>query len=78
MIELLAGVLVAAAVLAYVLEPLAREPRSTLATAEEEPVTAEKLIEEMRGRLLSHCPACGSPADPGSAFCSSCGSILLK
>ena len=78
MIELLAGVLVAAAALAYVLEPLAREPRSPIATAEGEPVTAEKLIEQMRGRLLSRCPACDAPSEPGSAFCSSCGSILLK
>ena len=78
MIELLAGVLVAAAALAYVLEPLARGPRRTIAPAEGEPVTPEKLIEQMRGRLLSRCPACGAPSEPGSAFCSTCGSMLVK
>jgi len=60
MIELLAGVLVAA-----------------VGTAEGAPVTAEKLIEQMRGRLLSRCPACDTASEPGSAFCSRCGAVLL-
>ena len=76
MTELLAGALVTATVLAYVLEPLFRR----VAPPEREGVavvSAEELVQQMRGRLVSRCPRCDAPAEPGSAFCGACGATLV-
>ncbi len=69
MIELLAGVLVASAVLSYVLEPLYEfNPRG-------EP--APDVVAAMRARLVTECPSCNAPAQTGSAFCERCGAPLV-
>ena len=69
--EMVAGAIVALAALAWVLEPLARPRR-------EHPVDVSpaELVTAMSRRLQSRCPMCDTPAPPGSAFCSKCGSVL--
>jgi hypothetical protein len=78
--ELIAGALVTLAALAYVLEPLARSPRvaSGAQRAAPLPGAAELLVEQMRRRLTTSCPACGTSANPGSAFCAKCGNVLAS
>ncbi|MBI4500186.1 MAG: hypothetical protein HY700_03400 [Gemmatimonadetes bacterium] len=79
MSELVAGVLVAAAALAFVLEPLARRESSPPAGAEpaHEP-RADLLIRQMRARLMSRCPSCEAAAEPGSVYCANCGTALIR
>ena len=69
--EMIAGVIVALAGLAWVLDPLARARREHPAN-----VSPEELVREMERRLQSRCPVCDVPAEPASAFCSKCGSVL--
>ena len=71
MMEMLAGVIVALAGLAWVLQPLAR-------TRRDHPVEVAPgdLVRIMEARLQSRCLQCDTPAEPGSAFCSKCGSVL--
>jgi hypothetical protein len=78
MSELLAGALVAAAAVAYVLEPLVRGGasmgrRETSLTPE-----AETVVRQMRERLIERCPRCDTPREQGFAFCSKCGAPLIE
>lgn len=76
MIELIAGALVAAAALTYVLEPLAHRPIGSPprdAPADE----AEALVRRIRLRLAVTCPRCGLAAEQGAVFCPSCGRMLV-
>ncbi len=83
MIELIAGALVAAAALAYVLEPLGRPPgrgpEHSGRSLDDAVPTGEgaALVQHLRARLRTDCPRCQSPADPGALFCSSCGTSLI-
>ena len=85
MIELLAGAMVAAAALAYVLEPLGRHtgglvsqdhPAGDEAASLNQAGTA--LVGRFRDRLVAVCPRCQRPAEPGSAFCVRCGKVLIE
>ena len=74
MTGLLAGMLVAFAALAYVLEPLAGGRGRSSGSDE----SAETLVRRMRAKLAVKCGNCGSTAEPGAAFCVSCGRVLVQ
>ena len=76
MMELLAGLLVAIAALAYVLEPL--RGRHQRMAGGSQAIAPELLVQEMSKHLAITCAACGTSAEPGQAFCSRCGRVLFS
>jgi hypothetical protein len=80
MIELVAGALLAASVLAFVLEPLFH-PAPPAGDESAEPdraslVRAEALVARIAKRPPVRCAACGEIADGPAAFCPRCGARL--
>ena len=78
MMELIAGLLVAIATAAYVLEPLTRHAGIGRDDAYRAAVDPEVIVAEMRRRLAASCPACGTAAPPAGAFCMKCGRVLVS
>jgi hypothetical protein len=73
MIEIIAGVLVAAAAVAAVLEPLFRRVPTPELLAE-----AEQMVNAAAVALRTECPNCGHIAALPAAYCSSCGTTFAR
>jgi hypothetical protein len=78
MMELLAGLLVAGAALAFILEPLTHPAVTKPDGVQHALRDPGVLVEAMRSRLTTACPACRTVSPPGHAFCVRCGRVLLS
>ncbi|MSR06021.1 MAG: hypothetical protein EXR93_02980 [Gemmatimonadetes bacterium] len=80
MIELFASALVAAAAIAFVVEPLTRNlpPDDRQGPPSRQQVErAEQIVAEMAARVSPACSSCGTVADSPALYCARCGRILL-
>jgi len=80
-IELLASALVAAAAIAFVVEPLTRSaPHDDVLhgpVSADGVARAERLVKEMAARLSTRCSSCGASSESPALFCPRCGQVLV-
>jgi hypothetical protein len=85
MLEVIAGALVAAAAIGFVLEPLYRPPHGPREAHEGTGFPnavarsrAEAMVRDAMQRFLPACPQCAEMPEQPVLFCPRCGSVLLR